>query len=658
MTRVHDVIEERSERLDFSELESLRRLCRQIKQYQVASMGYFKHEVGFQHVRGHNKISVSSSATCVLSLVGTGLWGVSGGWRATKADTKRLLSYLLSREESAGLERNNAFTAAWILEAATVLEPHSDALDAEDLQRVGQKEQILQRALEQGKGSVSISKYPGSAYLTQLVVRVLRSRKKFSLELEVLVRNWAWTELTQQLALTQAKSKTQDPFAFAYLLMLVTAVTPLTEMTPEKTSFQHSALRTVFDRQLKDGTWPLSRPLFHYPDVGNAHCYEYEMLTQLLLEPELQELLLDYLPKLRLSATSLIDSAYRMDKRIWAWASGHHPQLPGPESWTTASVFHFVYRFDRLLAEAVRRELFNYLDMPFAEPPAPASTDFGTGFLDSTVNVRGKVRPLTKFLDEELVKPLASEAKSIANGGKFKKGTPISAIFYGPPGTSKTELSRMIAEYLGWPLLAIDPSYLLRNGMDGIQAEANAIFQRLAETERIVVLLDEFDEFVRERGSSDAEQFSRLLTTAMLPKLASIHKRATLVFIIATNNIRQFDLAIQRPGRFDHVVQIMPPTYQAKMLKKDWGAEENIAIDEKLKNLGVEIDEQIERRLGDLSYLECDAFATELAKAKSQQDAIGILEDHWKRCTLQAKINHDHETTWEERCKAEEQFNR
>lgn len=636
--------------MDFAKLQSLRRVCRQTQQYQVSSLDYFKHDVGFSHLREPGKISVSSSATCVLSLVAT------RKWRATKSDTKKLLRNLLSRSQSAGLSEGNPFTAAWVLEAVTALTEFSDPLDTDDTKKVAEKEEILQNAVA-ADGSVSISKYPGSAYLTQLVVRVLQSRNKFGSDLKERVQKWAWDQLTQQLALTQAKSKMQDAFAFAYLLMLATAVTPLAEMTPEKASFQHSALQTLFERQLKDGTWPLSRPLFHYPDVGNAHCYEYEMLTQLLQQQELQDLLLDYLPELSLSAESLADSAYRLDSGVWAWASGHHPQLKGPESWTTASVFHFVYRLDRLLAEANRRELFAYLDIPFSEPVTVK--EFGKGFLDSALQVRGKPQSLVTFLREEVVRPLTAEAKRVAaTGGKFKKGTPISAIFYGPPGTSKTELSQQIADSLGWPLLAIDPSHLLRKGMEGIQAEANAIFQRLEETERVVVLFDEFDEFVRERGSSDAEQFSRLLTTAMLPKLANIHKRATLVFIIATNNIRQFDLAIQRPGRFDHVIQIMPPTCDAKMTKKNWGADENVAIDEKLKAVGVKIDEQIEERLNDLSYLECDAFATVLAKAETAQEAIEVLEEHWKRCTLQAKITQDHDSTWEERCKAEEHFNR
>jgi SpoVK/Ycf46/Vps4 family AAA+-type ATPase len=89
-----------------------------------------------------------------------------------------------------------------------------------------------------------------------------------------------------------------------------------------------------------------------------------------------------------------------------------------------------------------------------------------------------------------------------------------------------TELAKKVAEFLGWPLLLVDPSLLLRKGMEGMQGEANTIFRMLEEAERVVVLFDEFDELVRERGSSDSEPFSRLLTTAMLPKLASIHKRA------------------------------------------------------------------------------------------------------------------------------------
>jgi len=146
---------------------------------------------------------------------------------------------------------------------------------------------------------------------------------------------------------------------------------------------------------------------------------------------------------------------------------------------------------DRLLAEAVRRQLFRYLDLPFPEPAARDNdATFAKGFLDSPIEVQGNPRSLKGYLWEQFVKPISDEADAIAEGRQFKKGTPRSAIFFGPPGTSKTELSKEIARFIGRPHLAVDPSFLLRNGMDGIQAEANTIFRMLEETEGAVVLFD------------------------------------------------------------------------------------------------------------------------------------------------------------------------
>ncbi len=444
---------------------------------------------------------MSSSATIILSLV------ANNAWQSKIGETKRLLRYLLSRNESAGLRPNNPFTNAWILEALTAIEQvYPDVLNQSDRNAVARKEAKLLSLLTD-KG-VRIEPYPASAYLTQLVMRALRNRGKLDDEMAKGVNQWAWAELTKQLALIQAESKAQDSFAVAYLLIIVSTLTPTSKISPEQASIQRIALKTFFSCQLKDGTWPLSRPLFHYPAIGNAHCFEYEMLVQLFQIEDLADLLLDYLDEIALTAEAAVNAAYRFGPGILAWSSGHHPQVGEPESWATASVYHFFYSLDRLLVRWIRRELYRYLELPIPTP-GPRQTGenhFAPGVVDSSVTVKSETRSLKEFLWKEFVEPISTEVALIEKGGSFGPRTPRSAIFFGPPGTSKTDLSIKVAAFLGWSYLSVDPSMLLRNGMEGIQAEANMIFRMLNQTDSIVVLFDEFDELVRERGSAKSEQ--------------------------------------------------------------------------------------------------------------------------------------------------------
>ena len=98
----------------------------------------------------------------------------------------------------------------------------------------------------------------------------------------------------------------------------------------------------------------------------------------------------------------------------------------------------------------------------------------------------------------------------------------------------ETRLAKYVSEYLGWPFIALDPSHIARRGMEKIQAEANTLFGMIVASEGLVVLLDEFDELVRDRTLDGADAFSRFLTTAMLPKLAGINARRRIVFLVAT----------------------------------------------------------------------------------------------------------------------------
>src|ERR1700677_1416219 len=162
--------------LAFHELESIRILSKQILLDQWTSLEYFAYPPGYQQFRGKKPdISVSSSATCVISLVATGNW-------EDKGQTRALLRDITSKKKSAGLKNNNPFTIAWILEAVEALESLPTVLDRVTKSRAAKMDAVLQLALK--SGGVSIEPYPPSAYLTQLVVRVLKRRSKLNGQLK------------------------------------------------------------------------------------------------------------------------------------------------------------------------------------------------------------------------------------------------------------------------------------------------------------------------------------------------------------------------------------------------------------------------------------------------------------------------------------------
>jgi ATP-dependent 26S proteasome regulatory subunit len=116
-----------------------------------------------------------------------------------------------------------------------------------------------------------------------------------------------------------------------------------------------------------------------------------------------------------------------------------------------------------------------------------------------------------------------------------------------------------VSQSLKWPLLKLNPGSFTRRGRAGIDQVATELFELLGYLRNVVVLFDEVEDFVTSRTSAQADLESRLLTTAMLPRLQDLRDRKEIVFILATNRFKDLDSAITRPGRFDIVRCVLPP---------------------------------------------------------------------------------------------------
>jgi len=173
---------------------------------------------------------------------------------------------------------------------------------------------------------------------------------------------------------------------------------------------------------------------------------------------------------------------------------------------------------------------------------------------------------------ERYVKKVETMLRRDAKQFRFAK----SALLFGPPGTSKTEVTKRVAWELGWPLIELDPSHFMMKGHQNIVSQANEIFNDLMDLSGVAILFDEMDALVQGR-EKHIDLHSQFLTTTMLPKLSKLHDQGQVVFFMATNYQDRFDSAIKRSGRFDLLLCMGPP----KILKSEY----KVIIEKLLKDL-------------------------------------------------------------------------
>ena len=174
------------------------------------------------------------------------------------------------------------------------------------------------------------------------------------------------------------------------------------------------------------------------------------------------------------------------------------------------------------------------------------------------------------------------------------------------------------------------------------------LFRMLSYAERVVVFFDEIDELVRDRSTSSAEAVSRFLTTSMLPKIVKLRDSRRMVFMVATNHIEVFDPAIARPGRFDLVLPVMPPTTEEKL--KKWSD-----LGTALATFGFASSKSQLEQLEQLTYDELDLIRPRLVDAKD----AGSFSEMLKQAAQDAIINQqisgrETKETWRELMKNEE----
>lgn len=421
-------------------------------------------------------------------------------------------------------------------------------------------------------------RYPPNAFLTYWAIQGLLALPDLRAEMQPrlhIAETWLYSVIGREVTLQYDDVHGRDPQQLAWAIcgLVTTSDSSLSDREGSAKDLVEVGLKAFFAQQLPSGTWETGRALFHYPEAGNAYCYVFETLAELVAlalddsnaaSAELRRMLAPYLGQL-LKARDFLKATERplgsSTSGLVGWSSGHHPHRTSPESWATASAYRFLQALRRLTGVVARDEAATMLR---ARKPRKNLSDLasrgrtwdaGTGTAGDSLASLFVHPQLANRREDSHIDP----DRPLLDADWAR-----SALMFGPPGTGKTTLAESVAGSLGWDFVEITPADFLDQGTQMVSARADEIFRQLMELDRAVVLFDEIDELIQVR-SERADMLSRFFTTTMLPRLTRLWDARKLIFFVNTNSVHRVDPAIARSQRFDAATFVLPPSFERKL---------------------------------------------------------------------------------------------
>lgn len=474
----------------------------------------------------------------------------------------------------------NVFTDAHLLVAVSLLKGLEKATSVDvDVDEIGERmipiAESIARELEENSGG---KVHPDDDVHHFVTLHAVRGLDAFSGVFEVelpkfgsAIQQQVHQDTLESLAYDHAGVKSK----FDSTELAFTVATLKRFPTSDAILLTKRAIESICASQAEDGSWPTSR-LVSYSGTRLLHVASYEVgLT-------LSNLLLRYAheghgaPESLLAALDrtlgLVENRYDAIDGISGWANDHIRRPGQVESWASAIVLTFLIHYRDALLELQQRQILNehgarQTDGPEGNLPWPDMVSFlrSPSWLDKT-NLGSISDPtdngvLLQTVEEEIFDPITADWVH-----KPKKGF---LFLHGPPGTRKTSFALQLAASLNWPVITLSPSHFLYRGLEGLEVSADAIFTDLMRLRRVVVLLDECEEFFRSRGPgkrAESRTVGSFITAGMLPRIQRLRERHWIILIGVTNRpLDEIDDAVTRQGRFDFVQEVEYPTLRAQM---------------------------------------------------------------------------------------------
>ena len=170
------------------------------------------------------------------------------------------------------------------------------------------------------------------------------------------------------------------------------------------------------------------------------------------------------------------------------------------------------------------------------------------------------LRPDERREIERIIEFLRRPRKFVELGAKLEKGI----LVIGPTGIGKTKLAKVIAGEAGVPFFYINGSEVVEWAPGLGVSHMRESFERAKKNAPCFMFIDQIDFLARKRNSwvepNQIEQ--ECVLSQLLDEMDGFSTAEGVIVLGATDRPDLLDEAILRPGRFDSIIELSPPSLE------------------------------------------------------------------------------------------------
>ena len=143
---------------------------------------------------------------------------------------------------------------------------------------------------------------------------------------------------------------------------------------------------------------------------------------------------------------------------------------------------------------------------------------------------------------------------------------PKGVLLHGPPGTGKTLLAKAVANESEANFIQIKGPSLLSMWVGKSEEGVRKVFERARQVAPCIIFFDEIDSLASRRGYDiSGSRVTEQVLNQLLAEMDGLEELQNVTVIGATNRPDILDPAILRPGRFDKILLVNPPSKEGRL---------------------------------------------------------------------------------------------